>query len=299
MLKTFKDMEQAVKARAGRIRVAAVAAHDLHTLEGLNAASEKGMIEPVLIGDAGKIRGICKEAGLSVGGAEIIDIADDKAGARKAAALIAEGGAQALMKGKLQTADLLREIVNKELGLLTGEIMSHVGLFQIPTYHKLMAITDGGMVISPDIEQKVKILDNAAAVMRKLGVEEPKAAALCATETENPKMQATVDAAELKRRWQAGLIKGCVVEGPISFDLMYDKASAAVKGYDSPVSGEADICLLPDMTAGNLVAKTFYVAAGAMMAGLVVGAKAPIVLVSRGATAAEKYWSLVFAAAVA
>jgi phosphate butyryltransferase len=299
MLKTFKDMEQAVKGRQGKMRVAAAAAHDLHTLEGLQAAREKGMVEPVLIGDAAKIREICKEAGLSVGDAEIIDISDDAAGARKAAALVAEGGAQILMKGKLQTADLLRAVVNKELGLLTGEIMSHVGLFQIPTYHKLMIITDGGMVISPDIDQKMKILDNAAAVMRKLGVEEPKAAALCATETENPKMQATVDAAELKRRWQAGQIKNCVVEGPISFDLMYDKESAAVKGYNSPVSGEADICLLPDMTAGNLVAKTFYVAAGAMMAGLVVGAKAPIVLVSRGATAAEKYWSLVFAAAVA
>ncbi|MDR2156593.1 MAG: phosphate butyryltransferase [Clostridiales Family XIII bacterium] len=299
MLKTFEDMERIVKAKPNKIRVAVVAAHDPHTLEGVSAASAQGLTEPLLIGDADKIRRICEETGLPLADAEILDVADDAAGAKKAAALIAAGDAQVLMKGKLQTADLLREVVNRELGLLTGEIMSHVGLFQIPNYHKLMMITDGGMVISPDVEQKRQILDNATAVMRKLGVEKPKVAVLCATEVENPKMQASVDAAELKRRNRDGRIAGCVVEGPISFDLMYDRESAAIKGYDSPVSGETDICLLPDMTAGNLVAKTFYVAAGAMMAGLIVGAKAPIVLVSRGATAEEKYWSLVFAAAVA
>ncbi|MDR1574708.1 MAG: phosphate butyryltransferase [Treponema sp.] len=299
MLTSFSDLERIARKKGGVVRVLVAAAHDAHTLQGVNEACGKGMIEPVLIGNGAKIREIIDAGGLGISGAEIIETADDVQSAKKAAQLAASGYGNVLMKGRLQTADLLREVVNKELGLLTGEIMSHAGLFQIPGYHKLMILTDGGMVISPNAEQKRQILRNAVSVFAALGVTNPKAAVLCAAEVENPKIPATVDAALLKKQNAEGIIRDCVVEGPISFDLMYDKESAKIKGYESPVAGDADILLMPDMTAGNLVAKTFMCAAKAMMAGLVVGAKVPIVLVSRGAAAEEKYWSLVFAASLA
>jgi phosphate butyryltransferase len=299
MLKKFSDLESIVKGKPAKRRILVAAAHDGHTLEGVGEAFAKGMIEPVLIGDRRKIAGIIAERSLGLGGAEVIDAPDDAACAKKAAGMAAAGYGDAIMKGKLQTADLLREVVDKKNGLLVGDIMSHAGLFQVPTYHKLFVLTDGGMVIAPDIRQKQMILGNAVRTLAALGVENPKVAALCATETVSPKMQASVDAAELKRRNKEGEVKGCIVEGPISFDLMYDAESAKVKGYDSPVAGDADILLMPDMTSGNLVAKSLMLAAGGMMAGLIVGAKLPVVLVSRGASAEEKYWSLVFAAAVA
>jgi phosphate butyryltransferase len=299
MLTSFSDLERIARGKSGVARVLVAAAHDEHTLQGLDEACGKGMIEPVLIGDGARIREIIDTEGLGLTGAEIIRTADDVQSAKKAAELIASGYGNVLMKGKLQTADLLREVVRRELGLLTGEIMSHIGLFQIPGYHKLMILTDGGMVISPGAEQKRQILNNAVRVFADLGVVNPKAAVLCAAEVENPKIQASVDAALLKKQNAEGIIRDCVVEGPISFDLMYDKESARIKGYESPVAGDADILLMPDMTAGNLVAKTFMCACRAMMAGLIAGAKVPVVLVSRGATAEEKYWSLVFAASLA
>jgi phosphate butyryltransferase len=298
-LQTFEDLERVVRAKPEKMRVLVAAAHDLHTLEGVDDARSKGMIEPVLIGDGAQIRALIDEKNFALQDVEIVETDSDEGSAREAVARIAAGEGNVLMKGRLQTADLLREVVRKEHGLLTGEIMSHVGLFQIPGCHKLLALTDGGMVIAPTAEQKRQILDNAVRIMRSLGVQEPKVAVLCATETENPKMQASVDAALLKKQNKEGRIKGCLVEGPISFDLMYSKESAEIKGYDSPVCGDADILLMPDMTAGNIVAKTFMLAAKAPMAGLIVGAKVPIVLVSRGATAEEKYLSLVFAAAAA
>ncbi|MDR1292460.1 MAG: phosphate butyryltransferase [Clostridiales Family XIII bacterium] len=297
-LKKFSDLEAIVKGRPAKRRILVAAAHDEHTLDGINEAFAGGMIEPVLIGDERKINGIIEARSLMIGGAETVHASDDEACAKKAAEMAASGYGDAIMKGKLQTADLLREVVDKNNGLIAGDIMSHVGLFQVPTYHKLFALTDGGMVMAPDLSQKRMILDNAVRTLHALGTDKPKVAALCATETVNPKMRASVDAAEMKRLNMKGEIKGCIVEGPISFDLMYDAESAKVKGYDSPVAGDADILLMPDMTAGNLVAKSLMLAAGGMMAGLIVGAKLPIVLVSRGASAEEKYWSLVFAAAV-
>lgn len=299
MLKCFADLEQIIRMKKEKMRVVVAAAHDLHTLQGIDEARAKGVMEPLLVGDELKIRTLIHEEGLALDGVEIVGADSDAAAAKAAVKCIVEGRGNVLMKGKLQTADLLREVVNKEYGLRTGEIMSHVGLFHIPSYHKLMMLTDSGMVIGPDAEQKRQILDNAVRTLHALGVAEPKVAVLCATEVENPKMAASVDAALLKAQNQAGRITGCIVEGPISFDLMYDKTSGEIKGFESPVCGDADIVLTPDMTSGNILGKSFMFAAKARMAGLIVGAKIPVVLVSRSATAEEKYWSLVFAAAVA
>ena len=297
MIRTYEELIEIVKAKKSKKRVVVAAAADLHTLEGINTAYNNGVIEATLVGDKEKIRGIIASEGFQLEGAEIIDEPDDAEAAKKSVEMIRQGEGDILMKGKLQTAMLMKAVVNKDTGLQKGGIISHVGLFQIPNYHKLMVITDGGVMVAPDAEQKKLIVENAVGVLSRLGYNEPKVAVLCAVETENPKMQATVDAALLKKWNLEGNLTGCVVEGPISFDLMYDTESARTKGYESPVSGDADICLMPDITAGNLVAKALMCAAGARMAGLITGAAAPIVLVSRGASSEEKYLSLIFAAA--
>ena len=297
MIQTYEELIESVRAKCSKKRVVAAAAGDLHTLEGINTAYSQGVIDATLVGDEEKIREIIAAEGFELEGVEIINVPDDAEAAKKSVELIRQGEGDILMKGKLQTAMLMKAVVNKETGLQKGGAMSHVGLFQIPGYHKLMVITDGGMMVSPDVEQKKLIVENAVAILSRLGYDEPKVAVLCAVETENPKMQATVDAAQLKKWNIEGELTGCLVEGPISFDLMYDTESAKTKGYESPVAGDADICLMPDITAGNLVAKALMCAAGARMAGIITGATAPIVLVSRGASSEEKYLSLIFAAA--
>ena len=299
MIKTYDDLVERVRSEGSKKQVIVVGAADLHTLEGINNAYSQGVIDATLVGDKGKILEIIAAEGFQLEGVDIIDEPDNVRAAKKSVELIREGKGDILMKGNLQTADLMREVVDKTTGLKRDGILSHVGLFQIPTYHKLLVITDGGMVIAPDLDQKKQIIENAVRVMTNLGIEKPKVAALCAVEVENPKMQATVDAARLKSWNEEGEIAGCVVEGPISFDLMFDKESAKTKGYESPVAGDADICLVPDMTAGNLMAKAISFAGGGMMAGIIAGVSVPIVLVSRGASSEEKYYSLVFAAAVA
>ena len=298
MIRDFSELAERVKTEGRKKRVAVAASHDAHTLQALSAAYEAGVVEPILIGKAHETKELIGKLELPFGGARIVDARDDAAAAAAAVAMVREGAADFIMKGKLQTADLLKEVVNKETGLKHGALMSHFGLFEVLGYHKLLVLTDGGMVLYPSLEQKKEILKNAVDTLKRLGYAKPKAAVLCATEVVNPKMPESVDAGELKRMYEEGQIEDCVVEGPISYDLMISRESAEIKGYESPVTGDTDILLMPNMTAGNLVAKALMLSAGAKMAGIIVGAEAPIVLVSRGASAEEKYLSLILAAAL-
>ncbi len=175
--------------------------------------------------------------------------------------------------------------------------MSHVGLFEVPNYHKLVVLTDGGMLLHPTLEQKAQIIENAVDSLCNMGYENPKVAALCAAEKLNQKAPESVDAAALKEMNEKGELKGCVVEGPISYDIALSKEIADFKGFESPVAGDADVLLVPDMAAGNFIGKAWVIQGGGRMTGLVVGAKAPIVLTSRGSGADEKFYSIVFAAA--
>lgn len=297
MIKNFDELIERVKGNKQRKKVVLAAAHDAHSLEAIDLAAQRGIADPILIGDVEKIKSLITELSLTIGGCEMIEEKEDSAAAKKAVELIRSGKAEFIMKGKLQTGDLLREVVNKEHGLQTGNVMSHFGFFEIPGHHKLIVLTDGGMMIAPDAEQKRQIVENAIISLKKFGYDTPKVAVLTATEVVNPKMQASLDADQLKKWNQEGVLKDCIVEGPISFDLMWSKEAAEIKGFDSPVTGDADVWLVPDMTAGNLLAKSLTSCAGAKMAGMIVGATAPIVLVSRGASAEEKYLSLVLAAA--
>ncbi|WP_313343984.1 bifunctional enoyl-CoA hydratase/phosphate acetyltransferase [Sedimentibacter sp.] len=295
-LKNFKELIAKVQNNDTKKRVAVAAAHDEHTLEAVFKAVNDKLVEPVLIGDKGKIVEILNNLSVNFDENEIVHTSDDTEAAEKTVELINEGKADFIMKGKLQTADLLKAVVNKEKGLRTGSVMSHVAILEIPAYHKLIAVTDGGMMMYPNLEEKKQIIENVVNVFLAMGYESPKVAVLTAVETVNPKMPEAVDADNLKRMNQNGEIKNCIVEGPISVDLTFNKESAKIKGYESPVTGEADILIAPNITTGNIMSKALLEFADGTMAGMIVGAKVPIVLTSRGATSEEKYLSLVLSA---
>lgn len=295
-LKNFRDLVAKVQNNDLKRRVAVAAAHDEHTLEAVFKAAGDKLVEPVLIGNKAKIAEILKTLKVDYDLNSIICAGTDKEAAEKTVEIINENKADFIMKGKIQTADLLKAVVNKEKGLRTGKVISHIAILEVPAYHKLIAITDGGMMMYPNIDEKKQILENAVEVFNAMGYECPKVAVLCAVEVVNPKMPEALDADILKKMNQQGEITNCIVEGPISVDLTFNKESAEIKGYTSPVTGQADILLVPDITTGNIMSKALLEMANATMAGMIVGAKVPIVLTSRGATTEEKYLSLVLSA---
>ena len=294
--KSFDDLIKKVQNLDSKKKVAVVSAQDEHTLEAVFKAKKDNIVEPILIGNKKKIIEILSRLHESVLEESIINVESDSEAAEKAVELINENKADFIMKGKIQTADLLRAVVNKENGLRTGKVMSHIVIHEIPTYHKLLAVTDGGMMMYPSLDEKKQILENAVSTFLALGYENPKVAVLAAVETVNPKMQESVDADMLKKLNIKGEIKNCIVEGPISYDLTMSKESASIKGFESPVTGEADIIVVPNITVGNILGKSLVYSAGAKMAGFIVGAKVPIVLTSRGSTSEEKYLSLALSA---
>ena len=301
MLKDFKAMAELVKANPVKKRIVLACAHDEHSLDAVYEAFKEGIVTPVFVGKEDEIRKICADNGFDFGEVAIYNEDDDVEAAKTAVRLIREGEGDFLMKGQMQTADLLRQVVNKETGLQCGNIMSHVGLFQVPHYHKVVVLTDGGMLLAPDLEQKAKIINNAVSVLHALGYEDPKVAVVCGAEKLNKKAQESVDAAALKEMNLSGEISGCTVEGPISYDIALSKEIADFKKFESSVAGEADALIMPNMAAGNMLGKAWVINGDGtgMMAGMIVGAKAPIVLTSRGSSAAEKFYSIVFAAAAA
>lgn len=274
------------------------AAHDEHTLQAVFAARRDGLIRPILVGRREEILALARDLNEELDPAQVVDAPDDGACAARSVALIRSGEGAMLIKGMLQTGTLLKAVVNKETGIRASAVMSHVAILDVPSYHKLLYVTDGGMVVAPDLEQKRHILRNAVDFCRFLGYDRPKAAALCAVETVTPSMPETADAAALKAEGERGDFGPCLVEGPIALDLATDAQAAQVKGYHSPVAGDADILLAPSIAAGNLLGKSLYGLAGGEMAGVVLGAQAPITVNSRGAAAEEKYWSILICAAM-
>lgn len=295
--KNFKELIEKIQNDKSTRRVVVVAAHDEHTLQAVFKAKKDGIVDPILIGDKVKIKEILQHLNESIDDNAIINVDDDAAAAMKAVELIRENKTDFIMKGKIQTADLLRAVVNKEKGLRTGSVMSHIAIFEVPTYHKLLAVTDGGMMMYPNLNDKKQIIENAVNAFIAMGYEKPKVAVLTAVETVNPKMPETVDADMLKKMSISGDIKNCIVEGPVTYDLVMNKGSAKIKGFDSPVTEDTDILVVPNITTGNILGKSLIFSAGAKMAGFIVGAKVPIVLTSRGSTSEEKYLSLVLSAA--
>jgi phosphate acetyltransferase len=250
-------------------------------LAGAIDAAKDGLITPILVGPAAKIAEIAKASGIALGDTQIVDVPDSHAAAAKAVELVRLGKAELLMKGSLHSDEILGAVIAKETGLRTGRRLSHVFLMDVPTYHKVLLVTDGAINIAPTLEDKVDICQNAIDLAKTFGVERPKVAILAAVETVTSKMPATIDAAALCKMAERGQIKGGLLDGPLAFDNAISKDAAKMKGITSEVAGDPDILLAPDLEAGNMVAKLLSFLARADSAGLVMGARVPVILTSR------------------
>lgn len=293
--RSFQEMLAKVQSRGEKKRLAVAAAADGATLEAVIQAKEKGIIIPLLVGDQDKIEAYLEEIGERGRDIEIIGARDNKDAARKAVDLINTGAADFLMKGLLGTGELMRAVVSPEGNLQTGRFMSHLAFMEIPTYHKLLGLTDCGMIPYPGLVQKVQIVENAVEAMRKMGMEMPKIAVMACVEKVDPKMPETLDADELQTMNREGELANCIIEGPLSYDIAISKKAAQIKGFESQVAGDVDLMVMPNIHAGNLTAKALLYSGQAKMAGFIVGAKVPIVLTSRSASAQEKYMSIILA----
>jgi len=250
-------------------------------LAGAIEAGQAGLITPILVGPAGKIEDIARSAGINLGKTEIIDTPHSQASAAKAVEVVRGGRAELLMKGSLHTDELLGAVVARETGLRTGRRISHVFVMDVPTYHKVLIVTDAAINISPGLEEKADICQNAIDLCISLGLARPKIAILAAVETVTSKMPSTIDAAALCKMAERGQITGGVLDGPLAFDNAISEEAAEMKGIVSEVAGDPDILLVPDLEAGNMLAKQLSFLANADSAGLVLGARVPIVLTSR------------------
>ena len=250
-------------------------------LAGAAEAAAEGLISPIYVGPKARIAEIADKGGIDLGGAEIIDAPHSNAAAEQAVALVREGRAELLMKGSLHTDELLGAVVARDSGLRTGRRISHVFIMDVPTYHKVLIVTDAAINIAPSLEEKVDICQNAIDLAISLGLKQPKVALLAAVETVNSKMPATLDAAALCKMAERGQIKGGILDGPLAFDNAISPEAARTKGIKSEVAGDPDILVVPDLEAGNILAKLLSFLARADSAGLVLGARVPIILTSR------------------
>jgi phosphotransacetylase len=250
-------------------------------LSGAVEAANLGIIVPILVGPSDKIAATAKSAGIDLSGFQIVDTPHSNASAAKAVELVRSGQAELLMKGSLHTDELMAAVVSREGGLRTVRRISHVFVMDIPTYHKVLIVTDGAINIFPTLEDKADICQNAVDLAISLGLTKPKVAILAAVEMVTSKMPATIDAAALCKMAERKQITGAILEGPLAFDNAISKEAAITKGIDSEVAGDPDILLAPDLEAGNILAKQLSFLAKADSAGLVLGARVPIILTSR------------------
>lgn len=300
MLKSLNDLLPLCK-ESGKVKaLVIVKPEDDHTAAAIAKAAKEGVIKPVLVGEEAAIRTAFQKAGEEavLADSKVIAASGDAEAVQAAVRAIHDGEADFLMKGKIETKDLLKGIVAREAGMRTDHIMSKFDFIENPGYHKLIALSDSAMNPKPDLAMKKQIIDNALQVMHSVGMEKPKVAVLAAAETLNPKLQESVDAAELKKLYEAGEFADCYLEGPISIDLAMEKESVEIKGYDSPVGGDADLLICPDLVSGNMMGKGMLIT-GARAAGIIVGAKVPIVLMSRAATVEDKFLSILLGALAA
>ena len=298
MLNSLDAVIQAAKSGASGV-VAVAAAHDTAVIEAVSAARRAGIVIPVLVGHEDEIRTMLANVGEDPAQYDIVPAESDVDCAKTAVQLVTEGKAHFLMKGILGTADLMRAVLAKEANLRTDNLLSHVMLFETPGYHKMILMSDGGMNTFPDLEKKVQILDNAASVLHKLGYDRIHAACVCGAETVNPKIQSTVDAYELSQMTEKWSKYHMDVIGPVSVDLALSKDACAHKHFDAPGAGDADLLLVTNYEMGNAIYKTALCLTGCRAAGLIIGAKVPIILVSRSDSADSKLASIALGAVIA
>jgi phosphate butyryltransferase len=280
MIKNFEELIK-LAIEKGPKKVAVACAQDEDALKAIKAAYDKGIIKGVLVGDTNQIKKISEEIGLDLTDFELIHIEDMAEASLKAVSLVSSGEADLVMKGLVDTSIILKAVLNKEVGLRTGNVLSHVAVFDVPTYHKILTVTDAAMNIAPDLKAKKQIIENALNVTKALNIDMPNVGVITAKEKVTESMPATVDAGELVKMNQEGLITGCKVGGPFALDNAVSKEAAAIKGIKDPMAGDVDILLCPTIEAGNVLYKALNFLANARSAGIIVGAKAPIILTSR------------------
>lgn len=298
MIKNFTELLEAAKSQK-RMKIVVAAAHDEDVIKAVNQAKKMGIAEPVLVGDKEKIINIMDELEIPSSEFVITDEPDLIQAAKKSVKLVREGKGDFLMKGILQTADIMRAVLDKEEGLRTDNLISHVMVYEVPSYNKLLYLTDGGINVAPDLSQKVQILENAIMVCKAMKMDRIYASCLAGAETVNPKIPATVDAKAIegmKDKWEE---KNVVVQGPVALDLAISSEACAHKGFRSEGGGKADILLVPYYEVGNAIGKAMTYFAGAKSAGVIMGAKVPIILVSRADSSESKLLSIALGSVVA
>lgn len=292
---TFAELERAAKSQASKRLVVAMA-EDGDSLKAACHAAAQNVVEPVLVGDPEAIRKVAAEEGADTGGFRVVAARGEAQCAEQAVALIRSGEGDALMKGGLSTASLMRRVLASEGGLKASPVLSHVAIVQTSSYPKLLFMSDAALNIAPDLTTKIAILRNAVAVARRFGVERPKVAVIAAVEKVNPEaMPATADAALLAKMADRGQIEGCLVDGPFALDNALSAKSCEVKHITTQVGGDADVLLMPDIEAANVFYKTMVYLTDAKVAGLITGAQVPIVLPSRADSDDVKYLSILAA----
>ena len=295
----FKDFTAQALKKGKKTVVAVVEAQDEHTLESVVKATSDGIIFPLLIGDKQKINELLKRFDAAPNDYHIVQADGASESLKYAIKVINSGKADAIMKGRLESGDFMKALVNKENHLLESSKLSLAGFYETQSYHKLFTVSDMGLNTYPGLYEKRTIVENAVQMLNTLGIETPKVAVLAAVEKVNPKMPETVDADALKQMNKSGEIRNCIVEGPISFDLATHPGAAKIKGFESPVAGDADLLIVPDIVSGNILVKCLTGMAGAQTAGIVLGARIPVIFTSRSAEASDKYYSIALAACLA
>ncbi|NMB08404.1 MAG: phosphate butyryltransferase [Tissierellia bacterium] len=291
MITSFEELIELAKSK-GTKKIAVAVAEDKEVLEAVKLASEFKLVYPTLVGDVDKIKKLGEEIDFNFNQAKIVDEKDQVLAAREATRLVSSGECDILMKGLVPTATIMKQVLDKEIGLRTEKVISHVAVFHVKTYHKVFLVTDPAMNITPDLQQKKQIIENTVELAHSLDIETPKVAILAASEKVSPKMEATVHAEELVNMYKNGEIKDCVVDGPFALDNAISKEAAKVKGIVSDVAGNPDILLVPNIDAGNVLYKSLTFLAGAKSAGIILGTKAPIVLTSRADNKEAKLHSI-------
>jgi len=298
MSKNFEDLLLKANSCSNK-KVAVAVAQDEPVLEAIKLAKEKGIADAILVGDKVKIKNIADKIGMDLSDYEVVNEVNTTKASLEAIRLVSTGKADMVMKGLVDTATFLRSVLNKEVGLRTGRLMSHVSVFEIEGIDRLILLTDAAFNTYPDLKAKVQILNNSVDVAHACGIKVPKVAAVCAVEVVNPDMPATIDASLLAKMNERGQIKGCLVDGPLALDNALSEEAAHHKGITGEVAGKADIILLPNIETANVMYKTLTYTAKIKNGGLLVGTSAPVILTSRADKFETKVNSIALAALVA
>lgn len=291
LINSIKDIIEIAREK-GTKRLAVACPDDRNVLSAVDRAKLSGIVIPILVGDKSSVLSVAEELSIDLSDYEIYDFPVPAEACLEAVKLVSSGKADLLMKGLVDTAVLLRAVLDERFGLRSGKVLSHISIMELPNYPKLLSVTDAAMNIAPGVPEKRQIVENAVRMLSKLGVENPNVAAVCAIEKVNPKMQATLDAAELVKLNRSGELKNCVVAGPLGLDNAISEKAATIKGITDPVAGHADIILCPDIEAGNILYKALSFLTYAKSGSVVVGAKAPVVLTSRADCEDTKFNSI-------